>query len=79
MTKAFYQPFAKTVVALAIISSLVGCSSLGVQPWEKDQLARADMALNSEKLDLALDDHIYFSKEGTSGGRSLAGGGCGCN
>ena len=79
MTKAFYQPFAKAVVALAIVSSLVGCSNLGVQPWAKDQLARADMALNSDKLDLALDDHIYFSKEGTSGGRSLAGGGCGCN
>ena len=79
MTKAFYQPLAKAAVALAIVSSLAGCSSLGVQPWEKDQLARADMSLNSEKLDLALDDHIYFSKEGTSGGRSLAGGGCGCN
>ncbi|MCL1112512.1 MULTISPECIES: DUF4266 domain-containing protein [Shewanella] len=79
MTTVWNRPFAKTVVAFAIASSLVGCSSLGVQPWEKDQFARADMALNSEKLDLALDDHIYFSKEGTSGGRSLAGGGCGCN
>ncbi|AZG72604.1 DUF4266 domain-containing protein [Shewanella livingstonensis] len=79
MTKAFYKPLAKAAVALAIVNILAGCSSLGVQPWEKDQLARADMALNSEKLDLALDDHIYFSKEGTSGGRSLAGGGCGCN
>ena len=78
MTNVF-KPFCKTVVALAIASSLVGCSNLGVQPWEKDQFARKDMALNSEKLDLSLDDHIYFSKEGTSGGRSLAGGGCGCN
>ncbi|MGI2173935.1 DUF4266 domain-containing protein [Shewanella ulleungensis] len=74
-----FKPIGKTVVALAIASSIVGCSSLGVQPWEKDQFAREDMALNSEKLDLSLDDHIYFSKEGTSGGRSLAGGGCGCN
>ncbi|MCL1081112.1 MAG: DUF4266 domain-containing protein [Shewanella psychromarinicola] len=79
MTKPWCQQLAKTVAVIAVVSSLVGCSSLGVQPWEKDQLARADMALNSEKLDLALDDHIYFSKEGTSGGRSLAGGGCGCN
>ncbi|GGP81310.1 hypothetical protein GCM10009410_12790 [Shewanella ulleungensis] len=78
MTNVF-KPIGKTVVALAIASSIVGCSSLGVQPWEKDQFAREDMALNSEKLDLSLDDHIYFSKEGTSGGRSLAGGGCGCN
>ncbi|MCG9695380.1 DUF4266 domain-containing protein [Shewanella sp. Isolate11] len=69
----------KTLLAILITCSLSGCSSLGVQPWEKDQLARADMALDAEKLDLALDDHIYFSKEGTSGGRALAGGGCGCN
>ncbi|GGP44776.1 MULTISPECIES: DUF4266 domain-containing protein [Shewanella] len=79
MSNVLYKPLIKTALALAIASSLLGCSSLGVQPWEKDQFAREDMALNSEKLDLALDDHIYFSKEGTSGGRSLAGGGCGCN
>ena len=67
------------LVAVTLIIGLSGCSSLGVQPWEKGQLARADMALDSEKLDLALDDHIYFSKEGSSGGRAFAGGGCGCN
>ncbi|MFQ3221478.1 MAG: hypothetical protein ACI96W_003866, partial [Paraglaciecola sp.] len=38
-----------------------------------------EMALDSEGNDLGLDDHIYFSKEGTSGGRAFAGGGCGCN
>lgn len=69
----------KTLMAIAILTSLSACSTLGVQPWEKDQLARADMALDAEKLDLALDDHIYFSKEGSSGGRAFAGGGCGCN
>ncbi|MEC4726703.1 DUF4266 domain-containing protein [Shewanella sp. D64] len=69
----------KTLIALAILTSLSACSILGVQPWEKQQLARSDMALNSEKLDLSLDDHIYFSKEGSSGGRAFAGGGCGCN
>lgn len=68
-----------SLLLAALIASITGCSSLGVKPWERDQLARADMALNSEKLDIALDDHIYFSKEGSSGGRSLAGGGCGCN
>lgn len=67
------------LVAVTLIIGLSGCSSLGVQPWEKGQLARSDMVLDSEKLDLALDDHIYFSKEGSSGGRAFAGGGCGCN
>jgi len=55
------------------------CSSLGVKPWQRDILAREDMQLDSEPLDNAIDDHLYFSKEASSGGRSFAGGGCGCN
>jgi hypothetical protein len=37
------------------------------------------MLLNADALDLALDGHIYFSKEASSGGQGFAGGGCGCN
>ena len=58
---------------------LPGCSSLGVKPWEREVLARDDMQLDANPLDTSLDDHIYFSKEGTSGGRGFGGGGCGCN
>lgn len=58
---------------------LQGCASLGVQPWEREVLAREDMQLDASALDTAFDDHIYFSKEGTSGGRGFGGGGCGCN
>ena len=66
---------------LIAASALVvcGCSSLGVKPWQRDILAREDMQLDSEPLDNAIDDHVYFSKEASSGGRSFAGGGCGCN
>jgi hypothetical protein len=56
-----------------------GCASLGVQPWQRDVLAREDMRLDADPLDAAIDDHLYFSKEASSGGRSFAGGGCGCN
>ena len=56
-----------------------GCGSLGVKPWERDALARSDMRLDANPLDAAIDDHMYFSKEASSGGRSFAGGGCGCN
>jgi hypothetical protein len=56
-----------------------GCSSLGVKPWQRGVLAKPEMALNCDPLSLAFDDHIYFSKEDISGGRSFAGGGCGCN
>ncbi|MGI2854072.1 DUF4266 domain-containing protein [Shewanella algae] len=66
-------------LSLIVTLGLPACAQLGVEPWERDQLAREDMSLAHERLDLALDDHIYFSKEGASGGRAFAGGGCGCN
>jgi hypothetical protein len=56
-----------------------GCSSLGVRPWQHDVLSRQDMQLNGHAIDDAIDDHLYFSKEASSGGHSFAGGGCGCN
>jgi len=66
---------------LLVFSTLLlsACSSLGVQPWERGILAKPEMALDAEPLDIAIDDHIYFSKEASSGGRGFAGGGCGCN
>lgn len=67
--------------SLVLFSVLIasGCSSLGVKPWERDLLAREDMLMDADALDLAFDEHIYFSKEASSGGQGFAGGGCGCN
>ena len=55
------------------------CTSLGVEPWERDILAKDEMQLVPDPLEAATDDHIYFSKEASSGGRAFGGGGCGCN
>lgn len=55
--------------------ALSGCASMGVQPWERDVLARPEMSLDASPLDAAIDDHIYFSKEASSGGRGFGGGG----
>ena len=65
-----------TILGAALVS---GCSSIGVKPWQREVLAREEMQLDSDPLDAAIDDHVYFSKEASSGGRSFAGGGCGCN
>jgi hypothetical protein len=65
--------------ALVVAVALAGCSTIGIRPWERDVLARPDMALNAAPVDAALDDHIYFSREAASGGRGFGGGGCGCN
>jgi Domain of unknown function (DUF4266) len=72
----------KQVGLLVVLSGAAiasGCTSLGIRPWQRDVMARADMQLGGNPLDAAIDDHMYFSKEASSGGRSFAGGGCGCN
>ena len=68
-----------TSALLLSVLAVSGCSSLGVKPWERDVLAREDMALDNAPMDSGFDDHIYFSKEASSGGKSFGGGGCGCN
>jgi hypothetical protein len=64
---------------LGVVIAASGCSSLGVKPWERNVLAQEDMLMDADPIDLALDEHIYFSKEASSGGQGFAGGGCGCN
>jgi hypothetical protein len=69
----------RTLLLLLTAAALTGCAHLGVEPWEREVLAREDMQPDANALDVAFDDHIYFSKESTSGGRGFGGGGCGCN
>lgn len=64
---------------LFAVVMLCGCSSIAVKPWQHDLLSKESMQLNSSPLDAAIDDHVYFSKEASSGGRGFGGGGCGCN
>ena len=58
---------------------LMAAGGDGVKPWERDLLSRPGMQFGFDALELAFDDHIYFSKEASSGGRGFGGGGCGCN
>jgi len=69
----------KIFLATGILLLCSGCTSMGVEPWERDILAKDEMQLTTDALEAATDDHIYFSKEASSGGRGFGGGGCGCN
>ena len=71
--------FGIVIVALMVVAIVSGCSSIGVEPWERDILAKSEMQLTADPIEAATDDHIYFSKEASSGGRGFGGGGCGCN
>jgi hypothetical protein len=69
----------KVMHAVVILLVCSGCSSMGVEPWDRDILAKDEMQLISDAAEAATDDHIYYSKEASSGGRGFGGGGCGCN
>jgi hypothetical protein len=79
MTMTSRHRRAAFAAALAALLPLAGCSSLGVQPWERDLLAKPAMQLTASPVAAGIDDHIYFSKEAATGGRGFGGGGCGCN
>jgi hypothetical protein len=64
------------IILLSVLFT-AGCTT--VKPWQRGYLAKDVMASPQDSLRNSLDNHIYFSKEGSSGGGQAAGGGCGCN
>jgi uncharacterized protein DUF4266 len=73
------RKIAAVAALLAAFAAMCGCGTVGVKPWQRDLLAKGPMQLDAYPLDTAIDEHVYFSKEASLGGSSLAGGGCGCN
>ncbi len=67
----------KELMILGLLVLLSGCAQ--VKPWERGYLAQPAMAWQPVGQKAALDNHIYYSKEASSGGGQAAGGGCGCN
>ena len=65
--------------AATLTLQAVSGRKLGVRPWERGELATPEMQLICDPLEFEFDDHIYFSREASSGGRGFGGGGCGCN
>ena len=62
--------------ALAALAS--GCAAT-IKPWDRDLMAQKKMSFTPIPVERSIDDHIYFSKEGSTGGAGVGGGGCGCN
>jgi hypothetical protein len=67
--------------ALLALAGLMagGCAATAVKPWDRDLLAQPRMRFVPQPMVGAIDDHIYFSKEASTGGQGVGGGGCGCN
>ncbi len=69
----------KKILYLVVIILLSGCTIEPIKPWERDILARENMALDADPMLQLMDEQIYYSKEAASGGKGIGGGGCGCN
>ena len=65
------------LILLVLCAAVAACAP--VQPWERGRLAQTQMALESDVLLEAMNQHTYTSKEAASGGVGPSGGGCGCN
>ncbi len=65
-------------LAAAVTALTSGCASR-VQAWERGTLASYEMRADRDPIASQASEHIYFSREGASGGRRVGGGGCGCN
>jgi hypothetical protein len=62
-----------------VAALLLGAGCANVKPWERGTLAEYTMRPDRDPLTLATREHIWFSREEATGGRSVGGGGCGCN
>ena len=71
--------FIRSTVLVCAALACGACASMAPKPWDKDLMARHEMQVDPYPLQTAADEHVYFSKEASSGGRGFAGGGCGCN
>lgn len=60
-----------------IITQTIGCAE--ISPWERGNLAKDNMSLEPNPNLSNFRDHIFTSKEASSGRLGGAGGGCGCN
>jgi hypothetical protein len=69
----------RAALLLAGAGLAAGCGVATVHPWDRDLLAEKKMRFDPSPLESAVDEHIYFSKEGSTGGTGVGGGGCGCN
>ena len=67
-------------LCLLAILELAACGSVKtVAPYDRGYLAEDGMQWDEGPRNAKLQDHVYTSKEASSGGAGAAGGGCGCN
>lgn len=70
---------ASIALAAAFVSGCANPALVRVKPWERATLTDYTMRADRDPLQMAMAEHIYFSRETSTGGRGVGGSGCGCN
>jgi hypothetical protein len=65
------------ILAISAMLQSAGCET--VKPWQRGTLADPIMQADPDPIGSGQIEHVYFSREEASGGRTVGGGGCGCN
>lgn len=66
-----------SLLILPVLMLLTACAP--VQPWERGNLAKPQMALDPNPFQTSVRQHNYGSREAASAANTTQGGGCGCN
>ena len=76
-----FAELAKSAARLAsVVMVLLGATGcVTVRPEQHAVLADPTMQFDADPGDQAAREHVLENREGSSGGRSVKGGGCGCN
>ena len=65
------------LLGMSVLLTSVGCAT--VRPEQRAILADPTMQFDEKSADRAALEHALENREGSTGGGSVRGGGCGCN
>lgn len=67
------------LILVAAAAVLGGCAASSAEMCRRDPLVHPEVRFDDTSHRTIVDEHVFFSKEGSSGGQGVGGGGCGCN
>lgn len=68
-----------TSLTLVLTTGMASAGCETVEPWERGRLAHECMQIPVDEHEAAYRSHLELVREGSTGGVTSGGGGCGCN
>jgi hypothetical protein len=68
-----------TAMSVIVVAPLLSAACVTVRPEQRAVMADPSMQFDADPGDGAAREHVLENREGSTGGGSVKGGGCGCN